>query len=148
MAFLGKQVRLRRLFNRKSGHLLAIALDHAIAWGVIEGTENIQATVDTVAASEPDAITIQKGIAEKCMGKWAGHQAFILKCSSFSPFYPSYDGYTGTIEEAVAKLSGKTEEVFPNPRHSEIYSRRFQLYKALYHALLPIFDKAAGNRVE
>ena len=101
MAFLGKQVRLRRLFNRKSGHLLAIALDHAIAWGVIEGTENIQATVDTVAASEPDAITIQKGIAEKCMGKWAGHQAFILKCSSFSPFYPSYDGYTGTIEEAV-----------------------------------------------
>jgi DhnA family fructose-bisphosphate aldolase class Ia len=101
MAFLGKEVRLKRLFNRRSGHLLAIALDHAIAWGVIEGIEKIQATLDTVAASEPDAITIQKGIAEKCMGKWAGHQSFILKCSSFSPFYPCYDGYTAAVEDAI-----------------------------------------------
>lgn len=101
MAFLGKDVRLNRLLNKKSGHLLAIALDHAIAWGVIEGIEKIQETLDTVAASEPDAITIQKGIAEKCMRKWAGRQPFILKCSSFSPFYPSYDGYTAAVEEAV-----------------------------------------------
>jgi DhnA family fructose-bisphosphate aldolase class Ia len=101
MAFLGKEVRLKRLFNRRSGHLLAIALDHAVAWGVIEGIEKIQTTLDTVAASEPDAITIQKGIAEKCMGKWAGHQPFILKCSSFSPFYPCYDGYTGAVEDAI-----------------------------------------------
>lgn len=101
MAFLGKEVRLKRLFNRRSGHLLAIALDHAVAWGVIEGIEKIQITLDTVAASEPDAITIQKGIAEKCMGKWAGHQPFILKCSSFSPFYPCYDGYTGAVEDAI-----------------------------------------------
>ena len=101
MAFLGKEVRLRRLFNKKSGHLLAIALDHAIGWGVIEGIEKIQETVDIVAAAEPDAITMQKGIAEKCMGPWAGRQPFILKCSSFSPFYPCYDGYTGAVEEAV-----------------------------------------------
>jgi class I fructose-bisphosphate aldolase len=101
MAFLGKEVRLKRLFNKKSGHLLAIALDHAIAWGVIEGIEKIQETLDTVAASGPDAITIQKGIAEKCMQKWAGRQPFILKCSSFSPFYPCYDGYTAAVEEAV-----------------------------------------------
>ena len=101
MAFLGKEVRLNRLLNRKSGHLLAIALDHAIAWGLMEGIEKIQETLDTVVGSEPDAITIQKGIAEKCMRKWAGRQPFILKCSSFSPFYPSYDGYTAAVEEAV-----------------------------------------------
>ena len=69
MSFLGKEVRLKRLFNRKSGHLLTIALDHAIGWGVIEGIENIQAAVDIVASSGVDAITMQKGIAEKCMGK-------------------------------------------------------------------------------
>lgn len=101
MAFLGKDVRLRRLLNKESGRLLAIALDHAIAWGVIEGIEDIQATLDTVAASEPDAITLHKGIAERCMGKWAGHQPFILKCSSFSPFHVNYDTYTAAVEEAL-----------------------------------------------
>ncbi|HHY46787.1 MAG TPA: fructose-bisphosphate aldolase [Firmicutes bacterium] len=101
MAFLGKEVRLRRLMNKTSGHLLAIALDHAVGWGVIEGIERIQETLDIVAGAEPDAITIQKGIAEKCMAKWAGRQPFILKCTSFAPFYPGYDGYMGSVEEAV-----------------------------------------------
>jgi class I fructose-bisphosphate aldolase len=55
----------------------------------------------SVVASEPDAITIQKGIAERGMRKWAECQPFILKCSSFSPFCPSYDGYTAAVEEAV-----------------------------------------------
>jgi xylulokinase len=48
-----------------------------------------------------------------------------------------------SIEEALAELSTKTEKVSPNPRHSEVYRRGFRLYKDLYHALLPIFDKAA-----
>lgn len=59
-------------------------------------------------------------------------------------------GYTsqmwGSIKEAVAKLSSETQKIFPNPRHSGIYRRRFQLYKDLYHALLPIFDKAAEDQ--
>jgi len=101
MAFLGKEVRLRRLLNKKSGHLLAIALDHAVGWGVIEGIERIQETIDTVVGAEPDAITIQKGIADKCLWKWAGRQPFILKCTSFSPYYPGYDGYTASVEEAL-----------------------------------------------
>jgi len=59
-------------------------------------------------------------------------------------------GYTsqvwGSIKEAVAKLSSETEKMFPTPRHSGIYRRRFRLYKDLYHALLPIFDKAAQDQ--
>ncbi|NVL92376.1 MAG: xylulokinase, partial [Desulfobacterales bacterium] len=51
----------------------------------------------------------------------------------------------GSVEEAVAELFTKTEEVSPNPQHAEIYERRFQLYKDLYHALVPIFDKAAAD---
>ena len=51
----------------------------------------------------------------------------------------------GSVEEAVAELFTKTEELSPNPQHAEIYERRFQLYKDLYHALVPIFDKAAES---
>jgi DhnA family fructose-bisphosphate aldolase class Ia len=98
---LGKQVRLRRILNEKSGHLLAIAVDHAIGWGVIEGIEAIQETINCVAGARPDAITMQKGIATSCMEPWAGRQAFILKCTSFSPFYPDYDGYTASMNDAV-----------------------------------------------
>ena len=96
-----KQVRLRRILNEKSGHLLAIAVDHAIGWGVIEGIEAIQETINRVAEARPDAITMQKGIATSCMEPWAGRQAFILKCTSFSPFYPDYDGYTASMHDAV-----------------------------------------------
>jgi len=98
---IGKHVRLRRLLNQKSGHLLAIAVDHAIGWGVIEGIEDIQGTINRVASARPDAITMQKGIAASCMEPWAGRQAFILKCTSFSPFYPGYDGFTASINDAV-----------------------------------------------
>jgi len=101
MSFIGKEVRLRRLLNPKSGRLLSIAFDHAVGWGVIEGIEKIQETIDMVANAEPDAITLQKGLVERCMGKWAGRLPFILKCTSFSPFYPDYDGYTASVEEAI-----------------------------------------------
>jgi class I fructose-bisphosphate aldolase len=101
MSFIGKEVRLRRLLNRKSGRLLSIAFDHAIGWGVIEGIEKIQDTIDTVAAAEPDAVTLQKGLVERCMVKWAGRLPIILKCTSFSPFNPGYDGYTASVEEAI-----------------------------------------------
>lgn len=101
MSYLGKQVRLTRLLNGRSGRLVAIALDHAVGWGVIEGIERIQQTLDTVVQAGPDAVTMQKGIAERCMPRWAGRQPFILKCTSFAPFYPTHDGYTGSVEEAV-----------------------------------------------
>jgi class I fructose-bisphosphate aldolase/fructose-bisphosphate aldolase/2-amino-3,7-dideoxy-D-threo-hept-6-ulosonate synthase len=101
MAFFGKKVRLERLVNTSSGRLLTIAFDHAIGWGVIQGIEKIQQIIDIVGAAEPNAITIQKGLVETCMGKWAGKLPFILKCTSFSPFYSSYDGYTASVEEAI-----------------------------------------------
>ena len=63
MSYLGKQVRLNRLFSNKSGRSLIIALDHAIGWGVIPGIENIQKTVDEMVLAGADALTVLKGTA-------------------------------------------------------------------------------------
>lgn len=101
MHFLGKEIRLKRLLNEKSGKLLAITVDHSIARGIMNGLIPIQSTIDKIIAGGPDAITMHKGIAEKCFGKHAGKAALILKCSSFSPYQPEFDTWVTDVEEGV-----------------------------------------------
>ena len=61
---LGKQVRLNRIFNKKSGNALIIALDHAVGWGVIPGIDTIHETMAKIIEAAPDAITMLKGTIE------------------------------------------------------------------------------------
>lgn len=92
---------MSRLFNKKSGKILVIALDHPIGWGIMDGIKRIDKTIEKIVAANPDAITMQKGIIEKCYKKYAGVIPFIMKCTSFSPFHPTYDTQIGYVEEAV-----------------------------------------------
>ncbi|MHB1252829.1 MAG: class I fructose-bisphosphate aldolase [Candidatus Humimicrobiaceae bacterium] len=101
MSFFGKEVRMRRLFNEKSGKILVIALDHAIGWGVIEGIDKINETMEKIIMAEPDAITMQKGIIEKCYSNFSSKIPFIMKATSFAPFHPTYDTQIADVEEAV-----------------------------------------------
>ena len=101
MSFFGKEVRLRRLFNKKSGKTLIIALDHPIGWGVIDGIKKIDDTLKKILDAEPEAITLQKGIIEKCLSKHSSNIPFIMKATSFSPFQPAYDVQLGDVEEAL-----------------------------------------------
>lgn len=101
MTFLGKQVRLNRLFNEKSGKILVIALDHAIGWGLIKGIERIEETLELIVQSKPDAITMQKGLIEKLYKPYAGKIPFIMKCTTFAPFHPAFDVQVGYVEEAI-----------------------------------------------
>jgi DhnA family fructose-bisphosphate aldolase class Ia len=98
---LGKEVRLRRLFNRKSGKILVIAIDHAVGWGVIPGIEDIRSTMEKVVAAQPDAITMLKGTADKIFRPYAGTLPFIMKATTFSPFQPAYDTVIGYVDEAI-----------------------------------------------
>lgn len=98
---LGKQVRLNRLFNKESGNILVIALDHAIGWGVIPGIDNIQKTMEKIIEAEPDAITMLKGTADKVFRPFAGSIPFIMKATTFGPYHPAYDTAVATVDEAV-----------------------------------------------
>jgi len=101
MGFLGKEIRLKRLLNQKSGKLLAITVDHSIARGIQTGLIPIQKTIDRIVEGRPDAITMHKGIAEQCFYPHAGKIALIVKCSSFSPYQPGFDTWVTDVEEAV-----------------------------------------------
>lgn len=98
---LGKDVRLSRLFNAKSGKILVIALDHAVGWGVVPGIDDIHGTMEKIIAAAPDAITMLKGTAEKVFRPYAGTIPFILKTTTFSPYQPAYDTAVAAVDEAV-----------------------------------------------
>jgi len=101
--YLGKAIRLGRLFDDRSGRLLAITLDHAIARGVLPGLVDVESAVASVAAGKPDAITLQKGIATRVFSPAysADGISLILKATSYSPFHPTLDAPTATVEEAL-----------------------------------------------
>lgn len=101
--YLGKAIRLGRLFNGGSGRLLAITLDHAIARGVLPGLVDVESAVASVAAGKPDAITLQKGIASRAFSPEysADGISLIVKATSYSPFHPTLDTPTATVEEAL-----------------------------------------------
>ena len=69
MAMLGKAVRLSRLVDSKSNKMMAITVDHAISRGIagMKGLQPIQDTIDKIILGCPNAITMTKGIAERCM---------------------------------------------------------------------------------
>jgi DhnA family fructose-bisphosphate aldolase class Ia len=98
---LGKEVRLNRLFNQKSGKVLVIALDHAVGWGVVPGIDDIHGTMEKIIEAAPDAITMLKGTAEKVFKPYAGTIPFILKATTFSPYQPAYDTAVACVDEAV-----------------------------------------------
>lgn len=103
MAMLGKEVRMSRLVNPKSNKMMAITVDHAISRGIapMTGLQPIQSTIDKIVAGRPDAMTMTKGIAERCLAPHAGKVSLLLKCSSYAPVHPTKDVVFGSVEEAV-----------------------------------------------
>lgn len=99
---VGKEIRMARLLNEKSGRLLAITMDHPITRGVLPGLEDIRGVLAKVCAGKPDAVTLQKGIARNWFYPYAGKVALIMKSTSYSiPYHPSYDTPVADVEEAI-----------------------------------------------
>lgn len=104
MSELGKKIRLSRIIEQKTGKTVVVAMDHAIAHGVIPGIDHIKETMAEVLKGRPNAITIHKGLAEYCFKEYAGKVdvGLLLKVSSFSPYHPTRDVLVTSVEEAVS----------------------------------------------
>lgn len=103
MAMLGKAVRLSRLVDKKSNKMMAITVDHATSRGIahMDGLQPIQETIDKIIAGHPNALTMTKGIAERCMWQHAGEVSILMKCSNYSPVQPTKDTIFGSVDEAI-----------------------------------------------
>ncbi len=58
----GKTIRLRRIFDQKSGKTVIVPMDHGISLGPIKGVADIRSTIDKIAAGGASAIVIHKGL--------------------------------------------------------------------------------------
>lgn len=98
---LGKEIRMKRLIPGEDGKYFGLTVDHAIARGVMPGLDTIQKTLHDMAAGKPNAITMNKGIAEKCFGPYAGQVPLVLKLTTFGVYHFESDVQTADIEEAI-----------------------------------------------
>ena len=104
MAMMGKEVRLARLVNPKSNKMMAITVDHAISRGIapMTGLHDIQGAIDKIVAGKPDAMTMTKGIQERCWGPHVGSGISVLqKISNYSPTAPTNDIVFGCVDAAI-----------------------------------------------
>jgi len=99
---MGKLVRLNRLMNPKSGKMLSVAIDHTVAYGMIPGLEPVQRVVDQIVEGQPDSVTLQKGILERCFEPHAGRVGIILQSIAASPFEPDVEEPVADVAEALA----------------------------------------------
>jgi class I fructose-bisphosphate aldolase len=99
---LGKQVRLNRLFAHPSRRLCSVAVDHFIGYGhgLPEGLRRIQSTLAAVAAAQPDAVTMHKGMAAAAWPPYAGQIPWILQSTAARPDDRARE-QVATPEEAV-----------------------------------------------
>jgi fructose-bisphosphate aldolase, class I len=65
---LGKTIRLNRLLKEKGRGALIVAFDHALALGLIPGTENACEQISRFVEARVDAILLNLGLIERCGG--------------------------------------------------------------------------------
>lgn len=102
MSTLGKKVRLNRLFSHPSGRFLSVAIDHLINYpvGLPKGLRPIGDTLAQVVAGQPNAITMNKGIAMRFMEQHAGKVPFIIQQMALRPHEDTF-AVNAEVEEVV-----------------------------------------------
>jgi fructose-bisphosphate aldolase/2-amino-3,7-dideoxy-D-threo-hept-6-ulosonate synthase len=59
---VGKTIRLRRIFDQKSGRTVIVPMDHGVSLGPGKGLTDMRATIDKIAEGGATAIVIHKGL--------------------------------------------------------------------------------------
>jgi fructose-bisphosphate aldolase/2-amino-3,7-dideoxy-D-threo-hept-6-ulosonate synthase len=67
---IGKNIRLERIFDRKSKKTIIIPMDHGLTMGTIKGLENVAEMVDKVALGGANAVLMHTGMVG------AGHRQY------------------------------------------------------------------------
>jgi DhnA family fructose-bisphosphate aldolase class Ia len=84
----GKAIRMRRLFDQRTGKTVIVPMDHGISLGPVKGIEDIRSTVDKLAEGGASAIVIHKGLvpfAGPAVGSRLGLIVHISASTSLSP---------------------------------------------------------------
>ncbi len=70
MSVIGKNVRIERIKNRKTGRMIIVPMDHGVSSGPIAGLLDMPEIVDKVAEGGANAVLLHKGIVK------VGHRGY------------------------------------------------------------------------
>jgi fructose-bisphosphate aldolase/2-amino-3,7-dideoxy-D-threo-hept-6-ulosonate synthase len=85
---LGKTIRLRRIFDQKSGNTVIVPMDHGISLGPVKGIADVRSTVEKLAEGDASAIVVHKGLVPfvgSTVGSKLGLIVHISASTSMSP---------------------------------------------------------------
>lgn len=101
---IGKDIRLRRIFDQKTGKTVIVPMDHGISMGPVKGIADIRATVDKIADGGASAIVIHKGLVPFAGPSVGDKLALIVHISASTSLSvdPNYKVLVATPEEASA----------------------------------------------
>lgn len=100
---IGKQIRIERIKDRKSGNSLIIPVDHGISVGPVKGIINLSDTIDKVAEGGANAVLMQKGMVphgHRGYGRDVGLIVHMSASTSLGPD-PNDKVMVCTVEEAL-----------------------------------------------
>ena len=100
---LGKNIRLERIINRKTGKTVIVPMDHGVTVGPIRGLIDMKKAVDNVVNGGANAIIVHKGIVKvghRQSGKDIGLIIHLSASTSMSP-NPTGKVLVCTVEEAL-----------------------------------------------
>lgn len=101
--YLGKQIRLERIINRRSHKTVIVPMDHGVTVGPIAGLEDMRVTVNDMAEGGANAVLMHKGLI-RCSHRGAGRDVGLIVHLSASTSL-SENGNSkvlvGTVEDAI-----------------------------------------------
>ncbi|MBA3028926.1 MAG: fructose-bisphosphate aldolase [Desulfobacteraceae bacterium] len=101
--YLGKSIRLERIFNRNTHKTIIVPLDHGVSVGPIHGLVDLRDTVNKVAEGGANAVLMHKGIPRRShrgRGRDIGLIIHLSASSNLSP-YPNTKTLVGSVEDAI-----------------------------------------------
>ncbi len=101
--YLGKSIRLERIFNRNTHRTIIVPLDHGVSVGPIFGLIDLRDTVNKVAEGGANAVLMHKGIPRRShrgSGRDIGLIIHLSASSNLSPF-PNAKTLVGGVEDAL-----------------------------------------------
>jgi len=104
MSEIGKEVRLARLFNKKSGHSVMVAMDHGAVIGPVKGIIDPVKTVAALAQEKPETFFMPVGIIKQVYKSFIENDipyiAAIDSCTFMGP-EPDYFFMSDAVEHAL-----------------------------------------------
>ncbi|MBI2441153.1 MAG: class I fructose-bisphosphate aldolase family protein [Lentisphaerae bacterium] len=100
---IGKNIRLERIINRKTGKTVIVPMDHGVTVGPIRGLIDMKQAVDNVVNGGANAIIVHKGIVKaghRQSGKDIGLIVHLSASTALSPD-PAGKVLVCTVEEAL-----------------------------------------------